>query len=124
MPEAPSALVPTDDLKPGMEAVEEVRNLNGLLLVAKGACLTEGHLRALKTWGVEVVRVGAAGAGADRPSLEAAGGASCLAEAEQLVAGRFRHVDLSLPAAQAIRQLALASVARRLAAQRASPPNP
>lgn len=102
-----------DDLVPGMEANEDVRNVNGDMLLVKGTVLTDRHLRMLKMWGVETVQVtGDESTEPDgaRPALAA----GIIAEAEKQVAARFKHVDCSIPAVQIVRRLAVSRIAHLL----------
>jgi hypothetical protein len=118
------ALVTVDNLAPGMEAAEDVLNVNGLLLLPKGSILSDRHIRMLKMWGVEILRVGEEPGAVQAPAAETAVGPESAAAAERRIADRFRHVDDALPAARLVRQLAREHLARRLAAQAKLSPGP
>jgi HD-like signal output (HDOD) protein len=49
--------VPTDKLKPGKISAEEVRDINGRLLLARGNEIGDNHIRIFKIWGVSEVAV-------------------------------------------------------------------
>ena len=49
--------VPTDKLKPGIILAEEVLDINGRLLLAKGNEIDDNHIRIFKFWGGGVVTV-------------------------------------------------------------------
>jgi HD-like signal output (HDOD) protein len=50
-------IFPTNKLKPGMVLAEEVRDINGRLLLAKGKSIQASHLRIFKIWGITDVPV-------------------------------------------------------------------
>ena len=47
----------TDKLKPGMVVAEEVRDVNGRLLLGKGNSIEPSHVRIFKIWGITEVKV-------------------------------------------------------------------
>ncbi|MBW2408521.1 MAG: HDOD domain-containing protein [Deltaproteobacteria bacterium] len=47
----------TDKLKPGMVVAEEVRDVNGRLLLGKGNSIQPSHIRIFKIWGITEVKV-------------------------------------------------------------------
>ena len=59
--------VQTDKLKPGQILAEEVRDINGRLLLARGSEILPNHIRIFKIWGISEVKV----ADAERPVREA-----------------------------------------------------
>ncbi len=107
------ALVPADDLAPGMVIAEEVRDQQGRLLVPAGTELTERHLRAFQLWGVRSVRVSGAGGSDPVPELTPAQ----LAEGEAIVRARFHLHDLRHPLIAELLRLAGRREAVRLAAE-------
>lgn len=50
-------IVHTNNLKPGMVLAEEVRDVNGRLLLSKGSGIQPSHLRIFKIWGITEVNV-------------------------------------------------------------------
>jgi hypothetical protein len=43
-------IVYTDKIKPGMVVAEEVRDVNGRLLLARGNSIQPSHMRIFKIW--------------------------------------------------------------------------
>jgi hypothetical protein len=50
-------IVYTDKIKPGMVVAEEVRDVNGRLLLARGNSIQPSHMRIFKIWGITEVKV-------------------------------------------------------------------
>jgi hypothetical protein len=111
-----------DCLEPGMEVAEDVLNVNGTLLLAKGTVLSDHLIRVLKMWGVETIRVGGEAGAAHAPTLETVLRPEILAAAKRKIEERFRHVSEVMPAVRVIKQLALDRLAQRLAATTESEP--
>ena len=55
--------IPLKEADVGMTLAKDAVNAQQMLLLKKGAALTDKHLRMLKSWGVEVVCVQTAGEG-------------------------------------------------------------
>ena len=76
-----------DDTKPGDVVACELTNGQGAVLVKAGTALNEGHLRLLRMWGVNIVRIRA------EDGTESAGNATqaekLLDEAEAEIKARF-----------------------------------
>ena len=49
--------VQTEKLKPGQVLAEEVRDINGRLLLAKGSAIQPNHIRVFRIWGIAEVRI-------------------------------------------------------------------
>jgi len=62
--------VPTDKLKPGKILAEEVRDINGRLLLAKGNEIADKQIRIFKIWGIFEVMVEGPAQGGDNPDTE------------------------------------------------------
>ncbi len=90
-----------------MEVMSDVFNVNKALLLPKGAVLTERHLKALKTWGVEAINVVVAGEGGPSGAAGQPAPPEVLSAAEKRVAERFKHVTATSPAIEIIKKLAL-----------------
>jgi hypothetical protein len=99
-----------------------VLNVNGMLLLAGGAILSEPSIRVLKMWGIKNLKV--VGGEAAAPPGEPAGAADpvALEEAGRLLSLRFKHVGDDLPVARVLKQLAHERLAQRLAAVKAKRP--
>ncbi len=50
-------VVPTDKIKPGQVLAEEVRDINGRLLLSKGHTIAANHIRIFKIWGISEVNL-------------------------------------------------------------------
>lgn len=89
-----------------MEVNADVMNVNGMMLFGQGAILTERHIRMLKTWGIEVIDiVGSEPEGSTDSTAEPLAPEIC-AKIEQELKFRFKHVNLELPIARQIWELA------------------
>jgi len=108
-------IVHIDKIRPDAVLAEELRDINGRLLLAKGQKIRRKHVRILKIWGItEVDIVGEDGG-------ETAGddaGLAGIEEIEERTRGYFRHVDLSHPA---IAELFRLSVSHQRGGKRAEP---
>jgi len=95
----------THQLQPGAILAEEVRDVSGRLLLAKGKKVKPQHLRIFKTWGIiEVHVVGESKAARhdDAPDIDA----QTLARVQEEIAGLFTYTDLNHPALAEIYRLA------------------
>lgn len=112
------ALVPVEQLKPGMEVAEDVSNVNGMLLLASGTLLSDKTIRVLKMWGVEMLRV----VGGEEPDSSAVElsqlDPEVLIEVEREMALRFKHVGDDMHVTRAVKKLAYQRTAKRVARQR------
>ena len=98
-------VVATDKIKSGQILSEEVRDINGRLLLAKGHAIEERHVRIFKIWGIPEVNL----VGADHheatsdPSMDAA----MLEQTKKNVETLLCHVDPAHPAIKEIYRLAV-----------------
>ena len=98
-------VVATDKIKSGQILAEEVRDINGRLLLAKGHAIEERHVRIFKIWGIPEVNL----VGADHheatsdPSMDAA----MLEQTKKNVETLLCHVDPAHPAIKEIYRLAV-----------------
>ena len=98
-------VVATDKIKSGQILAEEVRDINGRLLLAKGHAIEERHVRIFKIWGIPEVNL----VGADHheatsdPSMDAA----MLEQTKKSVKTLLCHVDPAHPAIKEIYRLAV-----------------
>jgi HD-like signal output (HDOD) protein len=97
--------VPTDKLRPGQILVEEVRDINGRLLLAKGNEIGANHIRIFKIWGISEVTV--AGAAHHKDKLDPAVNPEPDEQAKEKVKLLFNHVDLEHPAIKEIYRLSV-----------------
>ena len=98
-------VVPTDKIKSGQVLAEEVRDINGRLLLAKGHAIEDRHIRIFKIWGIsEINLVGAEPhAATSDPSMDAA----VIEQTKKSVKTLLRHVDLAHPAIKEIYRIAV-----------------
>jgi HD-like signal output (HDOD) protein len=98
-------IVPTNKLKPGMVLAEEVRDINGRLLLAKGKSIQFSHLRIFKIWGITEVpifgRIGIKDVTEPDIDLEA------VEKTKEETLQIFSHVDLDHPAIKEIFRLSV-----------------
>jgi len=95
----------TNKIKPGMVLAEEVRDVNGRLLLGKGGGIQPSHLRIFKIWGItEVNIVGEVGLN-DRP--EAHIHPELIENIRNKTMKKFSRVDLDHPALKEIFRLSV-----------------
>jgi len=99
-------------VRPGMVLAEDVRDVNGRLLLSRGKTIGAEHIRIFKMWGVSRVAVrGETEPAADPPGVDPRQLEALRRELEP----RFRHADRGHPAvAEMLRAAALYRAARRL----------
>jgi len=97
--------VATDNLKPGKILAEEVRDINGRLLLAKGNEIEDKHIRVFKIWGVFEVFVEGPAQGNDKfdPGIKP----ETVVQVNDSVKALFRHNDLEQPAVKKLFDLAV-----------------
>jgi HD-like signal output (HDOD) protein len=93
-------IIHIDKLKPGMVLDEEVRDINGRLLLKKEKEIQSSHIRIFKIWGITEVNIRGnngsknASIGPEDPEL--------VEKMEETTKDLFRHVDLEHPAVKEI----------------------
>jgi HD-like signal output (HDOD) protein len=97
--------VQTDKLKPGQIIAEEVRDINGRLLLAKGNAIQPNHIRIFKIWGISEVNV--AGDESHKDRIDSELGSELVEQARENMMVLCRHVDLEHPAIKEIFKLAV-----------------
>ena len=97
--------VPTDKLKPGKILAEEVRDINGRLLLAKGNEIGGNHIRIFKIWGVSEVNIEGPARGGDK--YESEPNPEMFEQVRETVKHRFRHTDLEHPLVKKIFNIAV-----------------
>lgn len=91
-----------------MVLTSDVTNLNKAVLLSKGSVLTESYLRTLKMWGVRSANVAVEQESAAAvPNELREFPPELVAEAEQYVNRRFKHVSVSHPVVETVRALAV-----------------
>jgi HD-like signal output (HDOD) protein len=97
--------VQTDKLRPGQILAEEVRDINGRLLLAKGNEIQSNHIRIFKIWGISEVNV--AGARRRKDILDPRLDPELVERASENMKLICRHVDLQHPAIKEIFKIAV-----------------
>jgi HD-like signal output (HDOD) protein len=97
--------VQTDKLKPGQILAEEVRDINGRLLLARGNEIKPNHIRIFKIWGISEVNV--AGASNRKDKFDPELNPELVEQAKESMTNLCRHVDLEHPAMKEIFKLAV-----------------
>ena len=97
--------VPTDKLKPGKILAEEVRDINGRLLLARGNEIGDNHIRIFKIWGVSEVSVEGPAQSSDKFDLKV--NPEMFEQVSETVKVLFQHTDLEHPIVKKIFNLAV-----------------
>jgi HD-like signal output (HDOD) protein len=98
-------ILQTHKLKPGMVLAEEVRDINGRLLLGKGNRIEQSHIRIFKIWGITEVQVFGAIGIKDKPEFHV--NPELIEKTEDKIKPIFAHVDLDHPAIKEIFRLAI-----------------
>ncbi len=98
-------LVHIKDLKPGMVLGEEVRDINGRLLLKKDKKIQSAHIRVFKIWGITEVNV--QGSNGSKNALADPAAPEQIEKIKKNSEERFRHVDLEHPAIKEIFRLSV-----------------
>lgn len=98
-------VVPTDKIKPGQVLAEEVRDMNGRLLLSKGHTIEANHIRIFKIWGISEVNLVGVNHYDDTsdPSVDPV----MIEQTEKSVKALFCHADLEHPAIKEIYRIAV-----------------
>ena len=108
-----TAVVPVDDLAPGMVLGEDVTDPQGRLLLPSGTSLTERHLRAFQMWGVMGVKLRGVGEADQSEPVTP----EQLSRAVEAIQPRFRHNDRDNPLMAEVFRLCAEREAQLLAAE-------
>lgn len=98
--------VHTDKIKPGMVLAQEVRDISGRLLLAKGKQIQPEHLRIFKIWGVTDVNI--MGVNGSEAKSETNTDPDEIAKTEEMTKLAFQHVDLEHPVFKELFKLSVA----------------
>ena len=98
-------VVRTDKIKAGQILAEEVRDINGRLLLAKGHAIEDRHKRIFKIWGIPEVKL----VGADHHDDESDSSIDpeFIEQIKEDVKTLFCHVDLEHPAIKEVYKIAV-----------------
>jgi HD-like signal output (HDOD) protein len=97
--------VQTDKLIPGKILAEEVRDINGRLLLARGSEIGENHIRIFKIWGVSEVNIEGPAQSGDKIVPEF--NPEIYEQVTKAAQHVFRHTDLEHPFVKKIFDLAV-----------------
>jgi HD-like signal output (HDOD) protein len=98
-------IVPTNKLKPGMRLAEEVKDVNGRRILAKGKRIHSSQIRNFKIWGITEVNISGGVPLKDKPQSH--DNSRMIAETKERVKYIFSHVDLAHPAVKEIFRLSV-----------------
>jgi HD-like signal output (HDOD) protein len=98
-------LVSTDKLKTGQILAEEVRDINGRLLLSKGHTIAANHIRILKIWGISEVFLEGGVSQDDKPDLQL--DPMAIEQTQKRLKMIFSHTDMEDPAIKKIFEIAL-----------------
>jgi HD-like signal output (HDOD) protein len=98
-------VVPTNKIKSGQVLAEEVRDINGRLLLSRGHTIEANHIRIFKIWGISEVTL----VGADRHDDTSDGSLdpAMIEQTKKNLEALFCHVDLEHPAIKEIHRIAV-----------------
>lgn len=91
------AILGLDELQAGMVLAADAEHVSGRVLLRKGVCLNDDHLRIFRQWGVTAVDIEGIAA---RPGVEAQleqRDPERLARLRERLQVRFRHADMQQP---------------------------
>jgi HD-like signal output (HDOD) protein len=97
--------VQTDKLKPGQILAEEVRDINGRLLLASGNEIQSNHIRIFKIWGISEVNV--AGSSGSKEKFDPMLDPALVEQAVENMKLLCSHVDMEHPAIREIFKIAV-----------------
>lgn len=93
-------IIHIDKLKPGMILDQEVRDINGRLLLKKEKEIKSSHIRIFKIWGVTEVNI--RGNNGNKDTSVGPSDPELLEKIQETTEGIFRHADLEHPALKEI----------------------
>ena len=99
------SIVPTNKLKPGMRLAEEVKDVNGRRILAKGKRIHSSQIRNLKIWGIAEVNI--SGDAALKEKALPHDNSEMIEITKEGVKYLFSHVDLEHPAVKKIFRLSV-----------------
>ncbi|SPD75999.1 putative signal transduction protein [uncultured Desulfobacterium sp.] len=98
-------IIHTDKIKDNMILSEDVKDINGRILLKKSLQMNSSHIRILKMWGITEVSI--AEEEGIKENTESAADQEHLEKIREEVKQDFRHVDLDHPAARELFRLAV-----------------
>ena len=98
-------IIHINKLKPGMVLDEEVRDINGRLLLKKDKQIQTAHIRVFKIWGVTEVNI--RGSNSSKDASVSSVDPEQIEKIKQNTLDLFRHVDLDHPANKEIFRISI-----------------
>jgi HD-like signal output (HDOD) protein len=98
-------VVPTHKLRPGQILAEDVRDVNGRLLLARGNKIGKSHLRIFKIWGISEVFIADRSGNGDKNKPEM--NPDMVEQVQKNVKRLFHRMDLDHPAIKEIYNLSV-----------------
>ena len=98
-------IIHINKLKPGMVLDEEVRDINGRLLLKKDKQIQTAHIRVFKIWGVTEVNI--RGSNSSKDASASSVDPEQIEKIKQNTLDLFRHVDLDHPANKEIFRISI-----------------
>ena len=99
------SIIHINKLKPGMVLDEEVRDINGRLLLKKDKQIQTAHIRVFKIWGVTEVNI--RGSNSSKDASVSSVDPEQIEKIKQNTLDLFRHVDLDHPANKEIFRISI-----------------
>ena len=93
-------IIHINKLKPGMVLAQEVRDINGRLLLKSQKEIHASHIRIFKTWGVTEVNI--RGNNGSRDTSTSPADPELIEKTREKTRERFSHADLDHPAMKEI----------------------
>jgi len=91
------AMLELDDVRAGMVLAADAAHMTGRVLLRKGVCLTDEHLRIFRQWGVTAVAIEGVEAPAGIEARLEQLDPERLARLRERLRLRFRHADVQQP---------------------------
>jgi HD-like signal output (HDOD) protein len=93
-------IIHINKLKPGMVLDEEVRDINGRLLLKKDKQIQSAHIRIFKIWGITEVNI--RGSNSNKEASDSSVAPEQIEKIKESTLDQFRHADLDHPAIKEI----------------------
>jgi HD-like signal output (HDOD) protein len=98
-------IIHINKLKEGMVLDEEVRDINGRLLLKKNKTIQSSHIRIFKIWGITEVNIQGSNGNKETPTKE--DDPEAIEKIRKKTINLFRHVDLEHPAVKEIFEISI-----------------
>ncbi len=98
-------VIPIDKIKSGQVLAEDVRDINGRLLLARGKQIEPKHLRIFKIWGITEVMI--LGAAPQNDGFDPETHPDLVRRAQETIRPLFSHADMHHPAIKEIFKLSV-----------------